>query len=248
MTADLDRADRSRVLRNGVVMGLVTGAYGLTFGALGVTSGLSLLQTCVLSLAMFTGGSQFAYVGVIAGGGAPLAGAAAAILLGARNTLYGLTLAPVLRVRGGRKLVAAQVVIDESTAMSMGEDDVRLKRLAFWSTGLAIYVLWNLGTLVGAVAAGSLPDPQALGLDAVAPAAFIFLFAARLTSRTAWLTALIGAAVALLVIPVVPAGLPVIVAAAAVGIFALIARGTPEAGPVPMTKDDPSAPGPGDDR
>lgn len=245
VTADLDRPERRRVIRNGVVMGLVTGAYGLTFGALGVTSGLSVLQTCILSLAMFTGGSQFAYVGVVAGGGAPLTGAAAAVLLGARNTLYGLTLAPVLGVRGGRKLLASQVVIDESSAMSMGEDDVRLKRLAFLATGLSIYLLWNLGTLAGAVAAGALPDPKALGLDAVAPAAFIFLFAGRLTTRTAWLTAAIGAAVAFLVIPIVPAGLPVIVAAVAVGAFALTAREKADVRPVPMTEDDPAAPDPG---
>ena len=229
-------------MRNGVVMGLVTGAYGLTFAALGVTSGLSILQTCILSLAMFTGGSQFAFVGVIAGGGSPLAGAAAAILLGARNTLYGLTMAPVLPVAGARKVVASQLVIDESTAMSMGEDDARLKRAAFWATGIGIYVFWNLSTLIGAVAAGALPNPKALGLDAVAPAAFIFLFAPRLRSAQAWIAAAVGAVVALVVVPLVPAGLPVIVAAVAVAAFALLTsagRASDPLEPDPMTEGEP---------
>lgn len=202
-------------------MGVATGAYGLTFGALAVSSGLTLLQTCILSLAMFTGGSQFAFVGVAAGGGAPMAAAATGILLGARNTIYGLTVAPLLRVRGWRKAGAAHLVIDESTAMSIGESDRRLARIAFWATGISIFVCWNLATVIGAVAAGALPDPKALGLDAVAPAAFIFLFAPRLTSRLAWLTALVGVLVALVFVPVLPAGLPVIAAAVAVALLAL---------------------------
>lgn len=213
---------RRRVIRNGVAMGLATGAYGLTFGALGVTSGLSLLQTCILSLAMFTGGSQFAFVGVVGGGGTPLAAAATAMLLGARNTVYGLTVGPMLRARGWRKAAAAQLVIDESTAMSLGEEDRQLSRLAFWATGLSIFVCWNVATVIGAAAAGALPDPEALGLDAVAPAAFIFLFAPRLTSPLAWLTAAVGAVVALAVVPVLPSGLPVIAAAVAVAALAMV--------------------------
>lgn len=203
-------------------MGFATGAYGLTFGALGITSGLSLLQTCILSLAMFTGGSQFAFVGVIGGGGTPLAAAATAILLGARNTVYGLTMAPLLRVRRWRKAGAAHVVIDESTAMALGESDKPMARTAFWATGLSIFICWNLATVIGAVAAGALPDPKALGLDAVAPAAFIFLFAPRLTTALAWLTTVVGAVVALAVVPVLPSGLPVIVAAVAVAVLALV--------------------------
>ncbi|WP_243837831.1 AzlC family ABC transporter permease [Cumulibacter soli] len=216
-----DEAGRRRVVRNALAMGLATGAYGLTFGALGVASGLSLAQTCILSLAMFTGGSQFAFVGVIGGGGTPLAAAATALLLGARNTVYGLSVGPLLRVRGWRKAGAAQLVIDESTAMSIGETRKPLARVAFWATGLSIFAFWNLATLIGAVAAGALPDPKALGLDAVAPAAFIFLFAPRLTSRTAWLTAGVGAVVALALVPLLPSGLPVIAAAVAVAVLAI---------------------------
>ncbi|WP_228389261.1 AzlC family ABC transporter permease [Cumulibacter manganitolerans] len=239
------RTERRRVVRNGVVMGAATGAYGLTFGALGVAAGLSILQTCVLSLVMFTGGSQFAFVGVVAGGGSPLAGAAAATLLGARNMLYGLTVGPLLRVRGARKLAASQLVIDESTAMAMGETGKRLQLTAFWSTGIGIFVFWNASTLIGAVAAGALPDPRALGLDAVAPAAFVFLFAPRLRTAQAWIAAAVGAVVALGVVPLVPPGLPVIVAAVAVAGYALLARvgapSTPHAAtdPDPMTEGEP---------
>lgn len=232
-------ADRRRVVRNGIVMGLTTGAYALTFGALGVASGLSVLQTCLLSLVMFTGGSQFAYVGVIAGGGSPLAGAATAVLLGARNMLYGLTMAPVLRLRGTRKALASQLVIDESTAMAIGEDDPRLKRVAFYATGVGIFVFWNLGTLIGAVVAGALPDPRSFGLDAVAPAAFVFLFAPRLRTRQAWTAAAIGVLVSLVVVPLVPAGLPVIVAAVAIAVYALVSRDGESADPEPMTEGEP---------
>lgn len=203
-------------------MGLATGAYGLTFGALAVSSGLSLLQTCVLSLVMFTGGSQFAFVGVIGGGGTPMAAAATAVLLGSRNTVYGLTVSPLLRVRGWRKAAAGQLVIDESTAMSLGEQGKRLARLAFYSTGLSVFVFWNAATLIGAVAAGALPDPKSLGLDAVAPAAFVFLFAPRLRSGLAWLTAVVGIVVAVGLVPLLPSGLPVIAAAVAVGVLAVL--------------------------
>lgn len=222
---------RRRVLRNSLAMGVATGAYGLTFGALGSTAGLSLWQTCLLSLVMFTGGSQFAFVGVIGGGGTPFAAAATAALLGARNTVYGLTMAPLLAVRRLRKAAAAHLVIDESTAMALGESDRQLARTAFWATGLSIFACWNVATVIGAVAAGALPEPQALGLDAVAPAAFIFLFAPRLTSALAWWTAVLGAVVALAAVPVLPTGLPVIAAALAVAALAVLTARSPSGAP-----------------
>src|SRR5215217_8321865 len=115
---------------------------------------------------MFTGASQFAFVGLI-GGGAPAA-VGTALLLGARNGLYGLRLAPFLRPRP----LAAQFVIDESAAMAVRDTPPEI-RLGFWSTGLAVFVFWNLGTLIGALAGSVLSDPRALGLDAAAPAAFL---------------------------------------------------------------------------
>jgi len=138
------RLTRGQVLRDAMGVSVATGAYGISFGAISLAGGLDFWQTMALSLLMFTGGSQFGLIGVVAGGGAPLAGAATAIMLGARNALYSLSLAELLRVRGWRRLLTAQLVIDESTAMSLGRDSERAARLGFYSTGIGVFVLWNL--------------------------------------------------------------------------------------------------------
>ena len=204
---------RSSVVRDALAVAVSTGAYGLSFGAVAATAGLSLRQASALSLLMFTGASQFALVGVLAGGGAPLAAAATAALLGARNTLYGLRLASVLSLRGPRRLLAAHLVIDESSAMATLREDARESRLAFWATGVAVFVLWNLATVAGAAGAGRLADPTVLGLDAAAPAAFLALLAPRLGDRSTWALTAAAAAVALALTPVVPAGVPILAAA-----------------------------------
>lgn len=205
--------ERRAILRDAVGIGLAVGALGVSFGALSVVSGMSIAQTCALSLLMFTGGSQFALIGVVGAGGSPFAGAAAAVLLGARNAFYGLPLSIVLRVRGLRRMVAAQLVIDESSAMSIGRSSDRAARLGFWSTGIAVFVGWNAATLAGAIGARALPDPEVLGLDVAAPAAFAALLAPRMRGARPWVVALGGAAVALFAVPVVPIGVPVLLAA-----------------------------------
>jgi predicted branched-subunit amino acid permease len=218
-------ATRAQVLRTALSVGVATGAYGLSFGALGVAAGLSVAQTCALSVLVFTGGSQFALVGVLGGGGSAVSGTASAVLLGARNVVYGARLAGLLRLRGLHRLVGAQLVIDESTAVALGAETTseRAGRLGFWATGLAVFTLWNLATLVGAVAGSGIGDPRDLGLDAAAPAAFLALLAPRLRDRPTWLTALVAALVAVAVVPLVPAGVPVLVAAL-VPVVAVVAR------------------------
>jgi predicted branched-subunit amino acid permease len=202
------------VIRNALGIGVATGAYALSFGALSVAAGLDVLQTCALSVLMFTGASQFALIGVVGAGGNPFAGAATAILLGLRNGLYGLRMSPLLRARGVRRFGAAQLVIDESTAMAIAQPAEPLGRLAFYSTGLAIYVLWNLGTLVGALAGQAISNPADLGLDAAVPAAFLALLAPRMEGREQWVVAIAASAVALASVPFVPQGVPVLLAAA----------------------------------
>jgi predicted branched-subunit amino acid permease len=206
-------ATRKGVLRDAAGVGLATGAYGVSFGAISNSSGLSVLQTCVLSLVMFTGGSQFAMVGVIGGGGAAMTGAATAIMLGVRNAFYAVRMAGILEVRGWRRPVAAQLTIDESTAMAVARTTTRSSRLAFWATGASVYVFWNLATLIGALSASALSNPRVLGLDAAAPAAFLALMSPRLRSREPWIVALTAAAVALISVPFVPTGVPVLFAA-----------------------------------
>lgn len=221
------RDGQIRVVRNALAVGAATGAYGISFGAVGVAGGLSVLQTCALSVLLFSGGSQFALVGVLDAGGSALAAVAASLLLGVRNALYGLRLAPLLQLRWPRRLVAAQLTIDESTAMAMGQDSPRLARLAFWSTGLSVFLLWNLATLLGAVGAHAFGDPRTLGLDAAIPAAFVALLWPRLTHRGPWLVAAGAGLLALALSPLTPPGVPVL-AAAVVAVLAGLRRG-PEA-------------------
>lgn len=215
MTDEDDAAARRRIVVDGITIGAVTGAYGVSFGAVAVAAGLTPLQACVLSLAMFTGGSQFAMVGTIAGGASPFAGAATAVLLGIRNAFYGLQLSRVLEVSGARRLLAAQLVIDESAAMgSVPGRSREERRLAFWVTGVAVFVGWNAMTLVGALGADALEDPGVLGLDAAGPAAFVALLGPRLLDRHLWAVALVAAVAAVAAAPLVPAGAPVLLAAA----------------------------------
>ncbi len=213
MTSPDRPADRRSIIHDALGIGAATGAYGISFGAISTAAGLTFWQTMALSLLMFTGGSQFALVGVVAGGGSPLAGAATAVLLGTRNALYGLRLTPLLRVRGWRRYATAQLVIDESTAMGIRTDDERAGRLGFYATGLAVFGLWNLGTMIGAVGADLLRDPGVLGLDAAAAAAFVALLGPRLRGREPFAVAGAAALVAVVAVPFVPPGVPVLIAA-----------------------------------
>lgn len=204
-----------RVARDSLAVGVAVGAYGFAFGAASVAAGLSVLQTCLLSLLAFTGGTQFAVVGVVAGGGGLAAALTSGLLLGSRNTLYAMRLAPVLRVRGVRRVAAALGTIDESTAMAVAQDDAELARVAFWWTAGGVFVFWNLSTLGGALL-GSVVDPATIGLDAVVPAAFLALVAPRLRAGLVEKRVALGAAVvAAVLIPFTPPGVPVLAASAA---------------------------------
>ena len=211
-------------MRDALGIGIASGAYAISFGAISTAAGLSLLQTCALSVLMFTGASQFALVSVVGAGGSVWAGAAAAALLGSRNALYGLRLSSLLRVSGLRRIVASHFVIDETTAMAIARDDPALGRLAFWSTGLALFTLWNMGTLVGALATHALSNPKVLGLDAAPPAAFLALLAPRLRAREPLAIAIAAAVLAIAVLPFVPAGVPLLVVAVAVAVYGMVWR------------------------
>ncbi|GAC1342355.1 MAG: hypothetical protein NVSMB29_13960 [Candidatus Dormibacteria bacterium] len=220
---------RAAVIRDSVGIGVATGAYAVSFGAISGAAGLSVAQTCALSLLMFTGASQFALVGILGAGGGGVAAATTAVLLGSRNALYGLRLSTILEVRGWRRPVAAQLVIDESTAMATGHAEDH-GRLGFWCTGLAVFVLWNLGTLAGALGARALSDPRVFGLDAAVPAAFLALLAPRLGSGQARAVGVAAAVTALLAATVLPAGAPVLAAALAALIPGALSRRPPSRG------------------
>lgn len=216
---------RRAIVGDALALGLGTGVYAISFGALAVAAGLSAWQAQALSLLMFTGASQFALIAVVASGGSAIVAIATSTLVGTRNAFYAVAMAPVLEARGLRRLVAAQATIDESTGMAARyEKDRDSARLAFWSTAAAIYVLWNLGTLIGSLGAGMLEDPDVLGLDAAAPAAFLALVWPRLTSWPMRAVAIVSLVVAVALSPFIGAGLPVLIGGAA-GIVVGLALG-----------------------
>lgn len=218
-------AARSAARRQGLSVGVATGVYGISFGALGVAAGLDVWQTATLSLLLFTGGSQFAFVGIIGSGGNPVTAVVTSTLLGIRNGLYGLQLARVLRLTGWRRAAAAHVTIDESTAVGLAQEGTEAQRTGFWSGGLAVFAFWNLSTLVGAVVGNALGDPRVWGLDAAASAAFVGLIWPRLKDRTGRVTALLAAAIALVALAPTPAGVPVLLAALAAVVVGLVVAG-----------------------
>ncbi|WP_029262904.1 MULTISPECIES: AzlC family ABC transporter permease [unclassified Microbacterium] len=217
------------VWREALGVVLATSAYGVSFGALAVASGLDVWQTCVLSLLMFTGGSQFAFIGVFTAGGlAALPSAvASAALLGVRNVAYGMRMSPIVGGGPVRKATAAHFTIDESTAVAISQGDPRLRQVGFWVTGIGIFVGWNITTLVGALVGDVLGDPRTWGLDAAAAAAFLALLWPRLRQRQAIVVGVAAAVVAAAFTPFLMPGLPVLVAAVvaiAVGWFNWLGR------------------------
>ena len=188
------------------------GLYGTAFGAASIAAGFSVLQTCLLSLLAFSGASQFAVVGVMGAGGTAIAGIATASLLGVRNMLYALRMAPLLRVSGFKKVIAAQVTIDESTGVALSQEKLGTEAMkqGFWLTGFGVYIFWNIFTLLGALGAKAMGNPSAWGLDAAVPAAFLGLVWPRLTNKLERALAVGALVLAVLLSPVLSAGLPII--------------------------------------
>ncbi|MFD4600024.1 AzlC family ABC transporter permease [Streptomyces sp. NPDC058464] len=205
----------SAVVRDALGVGVAVGLSGFAFGVTSAGSGLGLLQTCALSLLVFTGASQFALVGALAAGGNPLTAAAGAFFLGVRNAFYGLRLSQVLALPRAVRPFAAQWVIDETTAVTLAQPTRRAARLGFTVTGLSLYVLWNLTTLLGALGAKAVGNTDAWGLDAAGPAVFLALLAPMLKTTTDRAVAALAVLLGLGLLPVLPAGVPVLVAALA---------------------------------
>lgn len=225
-------ADRRSVISSGIAVGLATAAYGVSFGALSVAAGFDMWQTCVLSLVMFTGGSQFALIGVVAAGGlaAGPSAIASATLLGLRNLIYGVRMKPVLEPTGIQRIAAPWLTIDESTAVALAQHRPELRKVGFWATGLAVFVGWNLTTFAGGLIGNVLGDARAWGMDAAAAAAFLGLIWPRLKSLQAGAVAVGAAMLALICTPFVMPGIPVLVAglvAVVVGWFNWLGK-TPE--------------------
>jgi 4-azaleucine resistance transporter AzlC len=215
---------RRRILRDALAIGLATGAYGLSFGVLSEAAGLSLLQTVALSALVFTGATQLSVIGTLAAGGGLAAALVNGLLLASRHVAYGISVARVVSGPLWRRLLGAQILIDESTAMAKAQDDEESSRLAFWATGISVYVCWNASTVVGALAGSTISDPAAFGLDVVFPAAFVALLAPQLRRPGAPAAALAGAVIAAALVPFTPPGVPMI--AASLGVLVALCRPT----------------------
>lgn len=207
--------DVRRVVAASLTISGAVGVFALSFGVLSVSAGASVAQTCALSLLTFTGASQLSAMSVIGSGGTVGAALGGGLLLAARNGVYGLALAPHLKGSLGKRLLTAQFVIDETTAMHMAESDPRLRKIAFWTTAISLYALWNLGTLLGALA-GSALDPEQFGLDVAFTAAFVAMLAPHLSRRRARLAAALGGVICVATIPFLPIGLPVLLSGVAI--------------------------------
>jgi predicted branched-subunit amino acid permease len=201
------------VKRDSFSLSFAVGAYGTAFGAASVTAHFSVLQTCLLSLLTFSGASQFAVIGVVGAGGSAISAIATASLLGTRNALYGVRMAPILKVRGFKRVVAAQVTIDESTAIATAQSDEADQVTGFWHTGFGVFIFWNIFTLLGALGAKAIGNPSAWGLDAAVPAAFIGLVWPRLVDTKTRLIAGAAIVLSLALVPFTPTGVPIITTA-----------------------------------
>jgi predicted branched-subunit amino acid permease len=212
---------RTQVDRTALSVAFTVGLYGAAFGAAGVTAGFSILQTCLLSILLFSGASQFAVVGIMGAGGSAVSAIATATLLGFRNALYGLQMAPILKVKGLKRILAAQITIDESTAVATLQENDADRRRGFYVTGIGVYIFWNLFTFLGALGASAIGDPSVWGLDAAVPAAFCGLIWPRLKNKTHFVVSAVAIGWALLLTPITPAGIPIITTVLLAVIFGL---------------------------
>ena len=212
---------KNQVDRTALSVAFTVGLYGAAFGAAGVTAGFSILQTCLLSILLFSGASQFAVVGIMGAGGSAVSAIATATLLGFRNALYGLQMAPILKVKGLNRILAAQITIDESTAVATLQENDTDRRRGFYITGIGVYVFWNLFTFLGALGASAIGDPSVWGLDAAVPAAFCGLIWPRLKNKTHFVVSAVAIAWALLLTPITAAGIPIITTVLLAVIFGL---------------------------
>jgi len=246
MLGGMTRGDAAHaaVIRQALSISAATGLYGISFGALAVTAGCTLPQTMALSLLMFSGSAQFALVGVVGAAGLPATAIATAGLLGVRNALYGVQLGPQLAFAGWRRVLGAHLTIDESAAVSTAQTTPELRRFGFWWAGAGVFCCWNALTLLGAIIGNAIGDPKTWGLDAAAAGAFLGLLWPRLASRVAQACAALAVVIAACLVPIAPAGVPVLGAACAAIVVGLWSQRHPGPGavaPRPVTPDDPAA-------
>src|SRR5262245_61748482 len=196
--------DRSLV-RDVAAIWLAVGFVGVSYGAIAVGSGVPLWATVAMSIFVFAGGSQFLAVGMLAAGN-PLAAVLGGLLLNARHLPFGIAVGDIISSSWRVRAVGSHVMVDEAVAFAMAQPDPVRRRHAYWLTGVGIFVVWNIGTVLGALLGQAVGDPSRLGLDAAFPAALIALLMPSFAAADARRVALVGAMLAVAVTPVLPAG------------------------------------------
>jgi 4-azaleucine resistance transporter AzlC len=199
------------LLRDIALVCLADGVVGVSYGAISVGGGLDLWVPVVLSLIVFAGASQFLFVGIVAAGGSPIAATVAGLLVNSRHVAFGLAVSDVIG-SGWRRPLGSHLMTDENVAFALGQEDQRQKRAAYWACGIGVFVCWNLGVLVGALAGSVIADTDDFGLDAAFPAVLLALVLPSLRDKSTRTAALVGSVVALALTPFLPAGLPVLLA------------------------------------
>jgi 4-azaleucine resistance transporter AzlC len=235
------------VLRDIALTCLAVSFIGLSYGAIAVASGFPLWVPAAQSVLVLAGASEFLFIGIVAAGGSPIAAALAGVLVNARHVPYGLALpditgpditGPGVTGRGWRRILGSHVMNDESVAFALAQEDLPRKRAAYWACGLGVLICWPGGAILGALIGGFIKNTNAFGLDAMFPAVLLALIVPALRDRVTLRVAVLGAVIALAAAPFLPAGLPVLLALAAV--LALIGSRAPLPAPEPpRTAPDP---------
>jgi 4-azaleucine resistance transporter AzlC len=208
------------LVRDSALVWVASGVVGVSFGAISVAGGLPVWVPVAMSLLVYAGSAQFSAVGVLLAGGGPLAAAATGLLLNTRTAAFSLAVADVIGRGRLARLLGAHLITDETVAFALAQPDPARRRAAFWISGLGLFAVWNLGVLAGALAGGAMGDTAAYGLDAAFPAVLVALVLPALRETPAVRRpALLGAGLALAVTPVVPAGVPVLVALAGLAVY-----------------------------
>jgi len=201
-------------VRAAVAVAATVWFFGASFGLVARAAGMGVAAPLVLSATTFAGSAQFAITSILAGSGGAVAAIAAAVLLNARYAPISISVAPLFHGPRLRRLAESQLIVDESWALS-SRGDGRFDRRLLIGAGLLLYAAWVSGTAVGVFAGKALGDPKALGLDGAFPALFLALLVPQLRSRRATQAALLGGAIALVLIPVTPPGVPIVAASTA---------------------------------
>jgi 4-azaleucine resistance transporter AzlC len=197
-----------RGLARGIaVLCLSVGVVGVSYGAVAVTAGFPLWVPVLTATLVLAGSSEFLFVGIIAGGGSPIAAVAAGLLVNARHLTYGLAIPDVIEP-GWRRVAGTHLMNDEAVVVALAQDGLARQRAAYWAAGIGIAACWPAGALAGALLGRAAGSGGTLGLDAVFPAATLALIRPALRDRGTRSAALAGAVIALAAVPFLPAGLP----------------------------------------